>query len=148
MEAAVGIVTKDNRVQVQTGICHNDLIKNNILFNEKQNKLGIIDFGDAALGSVYRDFGSLCRPGQLGIKFMADVVMQYNEISKQQHEPEIDFCLVKQVALLQTFEKLHYYKGDELESRLDELREFNQKLFSKKINTPMISAFMYKGSEK
>lgn len=148
LHSAINAIVNDKRVQTQTGLCHNDLIKDNILYNEQQNKLAIIDFGDADFGSVYRDFGSLCRSKQLGINFTRDVVTSYNEICKKENQPEIDFTLVKQATILSSFEKLRYYRGSELENRFNQLRKLHQKLFQNEAVTADLFAFVSKYNKR
>ncbi len=135
---AINSVEHNKNFQKQKGFCHNDLIKDNILWNEKTKKCAVIDFESSVYGSIYRDFGTLGRPGQFGVEFLENVVKYYNNICINEHQPEVDFNLVKQVVLLRSFDKTANYYGKESDAdwkfRLDKLRECYDELFHSKQN--------------
>lgn len=88
-------------------LSHNDLIKDNLLYDKSSQKLSVIDFGDTELNDIYTDFAYLMRAGQLGDKFGIDVINAYNKINQ---ENNTGICInahtAKKLAILLSLKKI------------------------------------------
>ena len=88
-------------------LCHNDLIKDNLLYDKNSQKLSVIDFGDTEINDIYTDFAYLMRAGQLGDKFGIDVINAYNKINQ---ENNTGICInthtAKKLAILLSLKKI------------------------------------------
>ena len=88
-------------------LSHNDLIKDNLLYDKSSQKLSVIDFGDTEINDIYTDFAYLMRTGQLGDKFGIDVINAYNKINQ---ENNTGICInthtAKKLAILLSLKKI------------------------------------------
>lgn len=88
-------------------LCHNDLIKDNLLYDKNSQKLSVIDFGDTENNDIYTDFAYLMRAGQLGDKFGINVINAYNKINQ---ENNTGICInthtAKKLAILLSLKKI------------------------------------------
>lgn len=64
---------------------HGDLRWPNVIYDKKNRQLGVIDFENAHVGHIYRDFVS--RPVSFNWDFVQRVIKQYNKIRKDNHNP-------------------------------------------------------------
>ena len=98
---------KDTNYGKTSVICHNDLIKDNILFNQSSQKLSVIDFGDIKKNDIYTDFAYLMRAGQLGDNFGIKVIDAYNLICRKHHSNiYINPHTAKKLAVLLSLKKI------------------------------------------
>lgn len=118
---------KDPNVGKITSTCHNDLIKDNLLYDTDNKKLGIIDFGDLSENDVYSDFANLMKMGQLGDQFAVKVINQYNKFHQNNNSNiHINAHSVKKYAIMKSFKSL---------KRLDKVNKTNKKLQTLKFNS-------------
>ena len=98
---------KDINIGRIKSTCHNDLIKDNLLYDTDKKKLGIIDFGDVAENDIYSDFANLMKMGQLGDQFTIKVINQYNKLQqKNGSNIHINAHSAKKYAIMKSFKSL------------------------------------------
>ncbi|MFV0626416.1 MAG: phosphotransferase [Alphaproteobacteria bacterium] len=97
----------DNNLFKYETMCHNDLVKGNLLYDKDSKKLGVIDFGDVDRNEIYADFGNLMRLGQLPDEFGVSVIKEYNSLQKEKgRKVQIDAHTAKRYAILRSFKAL------------------------------------------
>lgn len=116
----------DNMKDIHSKIAfiHNDLRISNILYDFKNKKLGVIDFGEAFVASnVACEFANMAKANMFGFEFTNKVIDYYNEISdtKVSKSELITFAAI---ASLHDNRNIYKMASEKQEKDINSLRQF------------------------